>query len=75
MIEVKVTTPEGRTTYHAEEDNSIMEFFQSQTIELHGATVSLDGITLTHAELNKSFTENYVDELCRLTVTVKSDNG
>ena len=75
MIQVKITNPEGRNTVMADENKTILDFLSEQDEVLEGASVSLDGITLTRTELTQSFSANFVEESCRLTITVKSDNG
>lgn len=75
MIQVRLTTPEDRTNKLTDPSTTVKDFLDTNAIELTGASVSLDGITLSLSELNSSFTDNFVEQTCRLTVTVKSDNG
>lgn len=76
MIKVTLSTPEGRTQVITDPNKLVKDFLAEQEVQLEGANVSLDGITLSSTELRSdSFATLAVDEQCRLSVVVKSDNG
>ena len=75
MLQVKITTPEERKTVIIDESLSVIKILEDQEVILTGAAIAIDGITLTATEVRQSLDTFTDSDSCRITVTVKSDNG
>lgn len=76
MIKVTLSTPEGRQQHIVEPTKLVKDFLAEHEVNLEGANVSLDGITLSSTELrSETFANLGAVETARLSVVIKSDNG
>lgn len=75
MIQLKVSTAQGRNTYVIDESKTLRDIVNEYDIITDGATLSLDGVPLTVQEMGMTFTELSVAEACTLSVVVKTGNA
>lgn len=75
MINLRISTPDGRTTIISERSKTPRDIIQEQDLITDGATISLDGVPLQVAELGRTFEELRCGESATLSVVVKTGNA
>jgi len=75
MIEVTIGTNTHREKIIVDPGRTLRSVLEEQGVDYSIADLHLDGVSLEHGDLNKTFTELGVTDKCYLISVVKLDNA
>ena len=75
MIKVNLVTMNGKESVFTSETNTLRQVLEDKRVNYATGVIQLDGCSLRPGDLDKSFADHGVTEMCYLSVVVKADNA